>query len=368
MRIAMLGVRGLPARGGGAESVVQALAEHLGARGHDVIVYGRKHYVAGVPSWRAGRVIVTAGATGKNFETIIHTATAIWDLLRRNVDVVHIHSPGPALWSWVPLMARKPVVFTVHAPDWRRDKWSRPGRAMLRLGLAVGMRSARAVTAVSRPLADELSDRFGREVVFVPNATDSVEAVAARRIAQWHLRSDGYVLYVGRIEPEKRLELLLRAWRDVLLKETRYKLVVVGDFRANSYGRRCRRMGGAGVVFLGPQWGGALAELYSHAAMVVQPSVLEGMSLVLLEAAAYGRCIVATRIPENEEVLGDAAVYFSRDNGVELADKVCRYLQCQADRHSLGDRARTVVSSGCSWASVADTMEEVYRHVLRQAE
>jgi glycosyltransferase involved in cell wall biosynthesis len=287
--------------------------------------------------------------------------------MRRDVDVVHVHSPGPALWSWASALTGRAVVFTVHAADWRRDKWSLPARMMLNLGLRVGMRVARRVTAVSQPLATELSERFGRDVAFIPNSVRPVEPVEPGPVLsdpKWGLSPDKYALFVGRIEPEKRLDVLLSAWRRACGDLPDYKLAVVGDFAGTAYGRQCRRNAPDRAVFLGLQHADDLAELYSNAAIVVQPSVLEGMSLVLLEAAAYGRCILATRIQENVSVLGDFGVYFSGGDVDELAALMCRYLGSEPDRRFLGDRARSAIFLKPSWSDVADLMERTYRLAL----
>ena len=370
MRIAMLGLRGLPARGGGAERVVECLSDQLALRGHEIIVYGRRDYLRRAPAWAGGKVVLTPGLGGKNLETFTHTATAAWDVLWRNVDVVHVHSPGPALWSWLAGLRAKAVVFTVHAADWRRDKWSLPARAMLNLGLNIGMRVARQVTAVSESLAGELSQRFGREVSFVPNSINPVQPVGPGPVLgdpKWGLEADKYLLFVGRIEPEKRLDTLLKAWSKASAKFPDCKLAVVGDFNSTSYGRKCRKSAPDRTVFLGLQHGSALAELYSNAAIVVQPSVLEGMSLVLLEAAAYGRCILAARIPENMSVLCDSAVYFNVDDVDELAALICRYLDSEPQRTVFGGRARLLVSAKPSWADIAISMERIYRLALERS-
>ena len=212
MRIAMIGSRGIPARAGGVERVVEELTRELSARGHEVLVYARPGY-ARQPWSGPGRIIPTPGLPGKHLDAITHTATAMLAVSRRGADVVHIHSPGPALWSWLAAARGLPIVLTVHAPDWRREKWTVPARLALRAGLALGMRLARAVTAVSPCLAEELTKTFGRQVLCIPNAVRPVQPVPARAIRAWGLKPDAYGLYVGRIEPEKRLDFLLRAWR-----------------------------------------------------------------------------------------------------------------------------------------------------------
>jgi len=368
MRIAMVGLRGLPARGGGAERVAECLGDELALRGHEIIAYGRRDYLRGAPRWRGGQVALTGGLGGKSLDTFTHTATAAWDVLRRRVDVVHVHSPGPALWSWLCALGARGVVFTVHAADWRRDKWPFAARCTLNLGLGIGMRIADQVTAVSEPLAMELQKRFGREISYIPNSVGRVKCVGPGRLLgdpNCALKPDKYVLFVGRIEPEKRLDVLLEAWRKASLSFPGFKLAVVGDFAGSAYGRKCRQDAPDRTVFLGLQHQRTLAELYSNAAIVVQPSVLEGMSLVLLEAAAYGRCILATRIQENMRVLGDAGIYFDGGDVAELSTLICRYLGSETRRSALGDQARLTVAAQPSWADIAVSMERIYELAIR---
>jgi len=362
MRIAMVGVRGIPAHIGGAERVVEELSRELSARGHEVLVYCRRNYVRQAAPPPYARRIFTHGLRGKHLETLTHTATAVADLLRRRVDVVHIHSPGPALLSWAPILREMPTVLTVHAPDWRREKWSFPARAALQLGLNVGMRLADEVTTVSGELAAELSRRFARPVSFIPNAVRPAAPAPVDRLAQWGLPADEYVLNVGRIVPEKRLDLLLKAWR-MLRSPTR--LVVVGDYTETAYGRSCRRQSPEGVVWAGARWGEDLAALYSHAALVALPSSLEGMSLVLLEAAAHRRCVVAANIPANRDVMASSILYFNKEDAADLSKAMRRALGDQALRRSMGQKAKAALQALPTWRNVAREMEAVYLRAIR---
>ncbi len=362
MRIAMVGVRGIPAHVGGAERVVEELSRELSSRGHEVLVYCRRDYVRDTAEPAYARRIITPGLGGKHIETLTHTATAMADLLRRNVDVVHIHSPGPALLIWAPVLAGIPTVLTVHAPDWRRQKWSWLARVALRLGLKVGMRLADEVTAVSRDLTEELSSRLARPVRFIPNAVRLRARAPADRLAKWGLGPDGYVLNVGRIVPEKRLELLLRAWG---MLASPLPLVVVGDYVGTAYGRACRRRSPDGVVWTGARGGEDLASLYSHAALVVLPSSLEGMSLVLLEAAACGRCVVAANIPANRDVMASSILYFNKEDATDLSEVTRRALGDEGLRRSMGQKAQAAVRALPAWRNASHEMEAVYLEAIR---
>lgn len=380
MRIAMIGSRGIPAHAGGIERVVEELTAALADRGHEVIVYARRHYCGAtsggtafqaVPSQaqeaQAGKpvpqVIFTPGLSGKHLDAITHTATAAADVLRRGVDVVHFHAAGPALMSWLPVMAHLPVVLTVHAPDWRRDKWSLPARLSIRAGLHIGMGVAAAVTAVSQPLAKELSLLYNRSIAYIPNAPPSL--LTASKASPRGEQESSYALYVGRIVPEKRLELLLEAWS---MAAASCPLLIAGDYGESPYGRQCLQKAGPNVRFLGPRYGRDLADLYARAALVVQPSSLEGMSLVLLEAASHGRCILAARTEENVAAMGENIVYFLQDSVTELSSQISRCLEDEAFRDDYGQRAKAFVERSYCWPAIADQYEAVYRQASQRSE
>lgn len=375
MRIAMVGSRGVPAMLSGVERVVEELSAELSARGHEVVIYARPWYLRAVRDTRyAGpsSVVSTPGLPGKYTDAITHTFTAMFDAIRRKVDLVHIHCAGPALMSFIPSMASLPVVFTVHAPEWDRARWSFVGRLALRAGLACGMKCASAISAVSLNLRNLLVDAYGREVKYIPNGVRVVEPKEAQVIRRWGLEADKFGLYVGRIVQEKRVDLLVRAWQ---VRKIELPLVLVGDqSQEGGYASMCRRIaqndGRAGkgrkgrIIFLGPKTGRALEELYSNAAVVILPSELEGMSLVLLEAAAYGRCVIARDMAANREVLADAMVTFSGDSIDSLGEVIERCIVDADLRERIGNSARKRVMERFSWLDVAAEYERMYQCVL----
>ena len=360
MEITQIGMLFFPAAVGGVERVVEDLARELSLRGHEVLVYGREAYLRDTPPPIFARSIVTGGLNGKHLDAITHTATACGDVLRRGADVVHIHCPGPALMAWLPALAGLPVVLTIHAPDWQRQKWSLPARVMLRAGLRIGMHTARRVTAVSEGLATDLAETFHRPVVCIPNAVPHPATPDADVLDRLGLEAESYALHVGRIVPEKRLLLLLEAWKQADLS---IPLVIAGEDTEASYARRCRAEAPAGVRFVGPRLDGQLAALYASATMVIQPSILEGASLVLLEAAARGRCVLCCEIPANREVLGETGIYFSPEDPSSLARQIVRWYKQKAQRKTQGLGAQRRVLEQFAISRTARTYEQVYRDV-----
>ena len=224
------------------------------------------------------------------------------------------------------------------------------------------MKCARAVTAVSENLAEELSAKFGRPVTCVPNGVEPAELLKPKLILEkWGLKADGFALHVGRIVPEKRLHVLLEAWGKVDLP---IPLVIAAEDSEKDYARQCRENAPPGVLFIGPQHGRILAELYSNAAMVAQPSLLEGASLVVLEAASYGKAMVLTDIPANREILGENGFYVTGGDIIELRKAICRCYSDVSCRAEIGERSRLRVMENFAMPDVARRMEAVYTESL----
>lgn len=325
MKIAMIGLRGLPASYGGVEKHVEEIGWRLAADGHQVTVYCRPTYSTGdlvVPpaynyepplgrrpgSYRGVvlRNLPTPG--GRHLESTVHSGLSAVHTLRRNYDIVHFHAMGPGLFTPIPkLLSRAAVVQTIHGLDDERAKWSFPARSMLRLGRTFSTFVPDEVIVVSRELARVYEELHGRAATYIPNGAPKVTPVpAGATLDRFGLRP-GYVLFLGRLVPEKQPDMLLRAFAQV---PGRTQLAIVGDSsHTDAYADELRALAAADprVVLTGYLYGEALAEVMSSAGVFVQPSKLEGMPITLLEAAAYGLRVVVSDIGPHLEVIGASA-------------------------------------------------------------
>ncbi|MGC9319695.1 MAG: glycosyltransferase family 4 protein [Armatimonadota bacterium] len=373
MKIAMLGVKAIPCPGGIC-TYTEQIGSRLVARGHEVVVYCRRQYLpddetSPISPHRGVRRRLSPGLRGKYFDAVTHTLSSALDALVRDFDVVHVHGSAPAVVAPLLRLRRgRPVVVTIHSLDWTGAKWGSLATAAMRAAARVPIAFAHEMTVVSRQLRDFYQRTFGRETTYIPSGVEIPELLPANEIHErWGLEPGEYLLFVGRLTPEKGLEYLLSAYNAI---DTDKKLVIVGgtNFR-DPYVERLRQQAGPNVVFTGYQHGSVLAELFSNAYLYVQPSTLEALSMAVLEALSYGRCVLASDIPGNLEALGDGQCgrTFMSADADDLRRVLAELLACPyvvADQFGV---ARRYVAREYDWEKTTDGFEAVYERAVSEA-
>jgi glycosyltransferase involved in cell wall biosynthesis len=362
----MMGLRGIPATDGGVEHAVDRLSRELVARGHDVTVYARTAYARERVATHGGvRLRYLPQIHTKRMEAPSHTLLAVLDAMRgRRHDVLHIHATGPALFSVLPRLARIPTVVTVHGEDWRREKWGPVARAVLRAGLRVAVTVPDRTIVVSETLCERLRETFDADPVWIPNGIDSAPRDEGMPVAG--LEPGRFLLFLGRLVPEKGIHTLLRAFGRTDLDQ---RLVIVGaGTHTGRYVRELEQLAAADprVTLYGPAYGAEKAWLLSNAQLVVQPSTLEGMPIVLLEAAASARPCLVSDIPEHMEIVREngsvqAATFRAGDE-----DSLAAALRETAARPDdpRGRALQRLVLARYQWAAIAERTETVYRGAI----
>lgn len=360
----MVGLRAPWGVEGGVEAAVGALAPRLVAQGWSVTVYCRGRYNPHGNVVREGvRLQDTPTLYERSTEAFVHTGLALPRALVHH-DLVHLHACGSGWFAGLPRLAGRRSVVTLHGLDWEREKWGPVARAVLRGGAEVAGHRADAIIAVSRGLADWASDRFEVPVHHVPNG------VAPHRPVDWDptvfpgLEPDQYLLFLGRIVPEKQLDVLVAAARrlggDVPL------VITGGSAYTDGYLAKLRAEAAPNVFFTGPRHGLEKRMLLTHARAFVLPSRVEGLSIALLEALAAGLPTLVSDIPANREALGEVGGWRLPTGDVDAwataLDEAWRTPAPERRRLGVAGRARASASFG--WESVTARTAAVYAEVL----
>jgi glycosyltransferase involved in cell wall biosynthesis len=362
LRIAMLGMRGVPANYGGLETVAEEVGARMVERGHRVTAYCRAHNSSTDEKTHRGvRRVVLPSVREKHIDTPSHTAVSAVHALFHRSDVVHLFGVGNA--PWLPLLrfAGKGTVISVDGMDWRRRKWGRAARALLERSSLFAIRASGACITDSREVARYYHDRYGREPHYIAHGVDTRAVSGRGALDAYGLQDRGYVLFVGRVTQEKGLHHLIEAFAGV---RADMQCVIVGDGSGDpAYWRSLeeRAANDPRVRLLGPVYGQPTRELFAHAYVYVQPSEVEGTALSLVEAMGYGNCVLVSDIPENMETVGDAGVSFDITRPVEsLGERLCELIATPAMVEERRAASLEHARREYDWEHVADAHEALY--------
>ena len=372
MRIAMIGHKFIPSRNGGVEVVVSNLAPHLAALGDTVTCYNRTDEEAraagrqGRPKeYRGVRLIWTPTIRRRGLAAMSSSLIASVRAAFGPYDVVHYHTEGPCVLCGLPRLFGKKIVVTVHGLDHMRQKWGRLASAYIMGGERAAVRHAHSIIVLSRGVEKYFMDKYQRKTVMIPNGVEPAENRQAEEITrQFQLRSGEYILFLGRLVPEKGIHYLIEAYRGM---RTDKKLVITGGTSdTDGYVKELYRMaeGDDRIVFTGFQQGAVAEELYSNAYVYVLPSDLEGMPLTLLEAMNHGCCCVTSDIGECADVMGEGGIAFPKGNVAALRAVLQELCDRPETAQGYRERAKQIIAEKYTWPDITRQTRELYRSLL----
>ncbi len=371
MKIAMFGQKRIPSREGGVEIVVEELSTRMAMAGHDVTCYNRRgHHVSGSEydtkekkEYKNVRIKSVPTIEKKGLAAVSSSFFAALCSAFGGYDVVHIHAEGPAAFCFIPKIFRKKVIVTVHGLDWQREKWKAGfGSKYIHFGEKMAVKHADEIIVLSREVQKYFKDTYGRKTRYIPNGVTRPDKIEADLIEKkFGLKKDSYILYLGRIVPEKGEHYLIEAFKNI---DTDKRLVIAGGSSdTDEYMDKLKQMAGQDdrIVFTGFVQGQLLQELYSNAYVYVLPSDLEGMPLSLLEAMSYGNCCLTSDIKECTEVIGNKAVVFKKSDVKDLQDKLQKLCANSKLVDNYKDQAADYICKKYDWNEIVDKTLQLYR-------
>lgn len=364
MRIAMLGHKRVPSREGGVEIVVYELGTRMVKLGHNVTCYNRKtrkvKYDKTIKEYDGLKIKPVLTIDKKGLAAMTSSFFACVEASFQKYDVVHIHAEGPAFFSFIPKLFGKKVIVTIHGLDWNRAKWGRFASWYLKNGERNAVKFADEIIVLSKNTQQYFKDQYNRKTHFISNGVNKPKIAEISETNRFNIKKDGYILYLGRIVPEKGIHYLIEAFKQI---NTDKKLVIAGESSdTNEYFNELVELSkdDQRILFTGFVKGRMLEELYSNAYIYCLPSDLEGMPLSLLEAMSYGNCCLVSNIPECSEVVEDKALTFEKSNVDDLKEKLMWTLENENAVNSYKMEASDFICKKYNWDVIVEKTLEVY--------
>jgi glycosyltransferase involved in cell wall biosynthesis len=314
MKIAVIGAKGLPPKQGGIEHYCAEVYPRIVEQGHSVDLYARSSYTD--CSWQdrydyqGVQVISLPGLPLKGVDAFATSAIGAIAASATKYDIIHFHALGPSLFTCLPrLVNTAKIVVTCQGLDWQRAKWGSFSTRVIQLGEKAAVRFAHGMVVVSDALQTYFRQTYGRNTVYIPNAPAGYGKSDPNfgYGTQLGLEQERYVLFLGRLVPEKCPDLLVDAFS--ALNPPGWKLVLAGgvsDTKSFTSELLEKVANNPNIIFAGELRGQRLWEIVRGAGLFVLPSDVEGLPLAMLEAMQEGIPVVASDIPPHKQLISGA--------------------------------------------------------------
>lgn len=373
MKIAVIGAKGLPPKQGGIEHYCAEVYPRMVAQGHSVDLFARCSYTDS--SWQASddyqgvRVISLPGLEMKGADAFVTSALGAIAATANKYDIVHFHALGPSLFSFLPRMAQSTkVVVTCQGLDWQRAKWGTFSTRLIKTGEQAAVRFADGIVVVSDALKSYFWQNYRRHTVYIPNAPATYGESDPNFTygQQLGLEQGRYMIFLGRIVPEKRPDLLIEAFSQ--LRVSGWKLVLAGGVSdTQSYTAKLleKVANNPNIIFAGELRGSRLWEIVRGAGMFVLPSDLEGLPLAMLEAMQEGKPVVASDIlPHQQLINGGMGTLFAAGNVDSLVNALNWAINHPQQIAAMAKKAQRNVQTNYSWEHITAENLKLYTTLL----
>lgn len=356
MKIAILGTRGIPANYGGFETFAEQLGTRMAARGHEITVYGRKHYSTTVRrSYNGVNLVILPTIRHKYFDTVIHTLLSALHAMVQGYDVILICNAANSIFAILPRLFGTPTLVNVDGLERKRKKWNWLGRTYYLLSEWLSTFMPTRIVTDALVIQDYYATRYGKESAMIAYGAEVARRAAPEKLERFGLLPNHYVLYVSRLEPENNAHLVIDAYERV---KTDMPLVIVGGAPyAAEYIAQLKSTRDPRVKFTGFVFGEDYRALQQNAYCYVHATEVGGTHPALIEAMGAGNCALTLDTPENVEVMGDAGIIYK-----SVDDLVMQLQRIVDSPEKIGEyrrRAMSRVMQYYNWEHITDQYEEL---------
>ena len=324
MKLVFIGGRSIHILGG-IENYMLNLTRELSKLGHECIVWcesdhREEEYLDGV------RVIYHRAPKSnlicKPLCGLKATLRTVFGM--RGVSCIHYNAWPASLWSWIPRMCGVPSLMEGHGLEWQRSKYSPRAQIIMKFMEGFTARHNHHLAMCSEVQVEYFKKEYGKDSVCIPGAVNLPDLSivnASDILSRYGLKAGKYFLFMGRLVQDKNPDYLINAFKQAKLNG--WKLVIAGSndqmpkyvAKLHELGEGCKD-----VVFTGAVYAEDKARLLRDAYCFCLPSTIEGLSIVMMEAASYKLPTIASDIEANREFLKEDAVYVRPENVEDLVE------------------------------------------------
>ncbi|WP_166960005.1 glycosyltransferase [Yeosuana marina] len=368
MRIAVLGIRGLPANYGGFETCAEHTTKHWVAIGHDVLVYCRKsHYENQLEAVSGVKLTYVGSIPIKGIETLSHTFFSIINLIffHSEYRYIHLYNSGNGIFIPFLKLFGKKVIISVDGIEWKREKWGFIAKFFHKLGANLAVKFSNKIITDNQEVYNFYKEKFGIESEIIEYGAKFIykNEFSGEFLNKYNLKRQEYYIFIGRLVPEKGVHHLIDAY---LKLKTNKPLVIIGDDTTEtSYRNDLFKKGEANynIIMTGFLYNNEYEELLSNSYLYISASELEGTSPSLLAAMGAKVCTLVNGIDENLQTINSSGIAFDKLNYQDLLKK---WEYCENNPsyvYEMANKGYNHVKANYQWEGISKKYLKLFKYL-----
>lgn len=363
MKIAIIGSKGLPATYGGVENVVENLSKNYVKLGHEVTVYSRRYY-SNVDEkcfdYNGVNVINIRGIKSKRLDVLSHSLVAAILVSFKKYDVIAFHSTVPGFFCVIPRLFGKKVFVHSHGLEIFGYKWHRFDKFIMKILVRLSSPFITGFSTVSYTQVDLCKKYYNRLPKLIPNGINNYKMID-------NFDKKKQILFVGRIVPDKGVDILIDAFNKICLDFPDYKLVIVGEesYSTEFYKTLLDKAStNENIVFYGSAYKNKLIKLYKESALVVIPSLIESFSYVLLESLMYNGVVICSDIDQFKYLANGYVLFFKSMSVEDLSEKLKNVFKNEELYNNMRSKSLSFPFEEYMWGNISKDYIDFYNEYL----
>jgi glycosyltransferase involved in cell wall biosynthesis len=371
MKIAILGIRGLPSSYSGYETFVGELAPRLAERGHQISIYCRSPLYKEQPKKHLGmQMIYLPSIEHKFFSTLSHTLFAITHATFKDFDVILVVNAANGMFGFIPRLFGKKCVLNVDGMEWLRPKWNAIGKFIFKNSARLGTKFYHEIVTDADEMHRLYAKEFGIDSTYIAYGANIESSENPEILAEYSLKPRDYYLIASRMIPDNNADLIVEAFVKSGSQKT---LAIAGgaDYKGNkvemAFLNRLKALSNDRVKFLGHiSKPGHIKELHCNSYAYIHGHQFGGINPSLLKALGYGNLIFALNTPFNREVLDDGryGILYEKDSD-DLAKKIKNMEADEPLAEAFRNRAPERIRERFTWERITDEYEALFQKLLQ---
>jgi glycosyltransferase involved in cell wall biosynthesis len=309
IRIAVLGIVGVPANYGGFESLIENLLDQNYENYQYTIFCSSKVYTNRRGFYKGAHLkYISFDANG--FSSILYDGISLLKCVGKNYDLILLLGISGAIFlPFIKPFLKAKLICNVDGIEWKREKWSTITKSFLKFSELLAIKFSDQIIADNKGISDYIHSKYKVKATFIAYGAETFNVSSSLSLSKYNLKKGEFFFKVCRIEPENNIEKILIAFSE-LNNDT---LVIVGNWERSKFGIKMKRLfqGYSNLILLDPIYdytslnelrGNCKGYIHGHSAGGTNPSLVEAMSLKVP--------IIAFDVDFNRYTLNNNGVFF----------------------------------------------------------